>query len=80
MKRKEMLKTIVKLTQENARYKAALKNLETKMKNDKESGSGSRGVILNEKELTEVLEIAGMTEKEINAIFYDNCEEVAYEP
>lgn len=79
MKRREMLKAILKLTEENARYKAALKNLETKMKNDKEIREG-RDALLDEKELTEVLEIAGMTDKEVNAIFYDNCKEVAYEP
>lgn len=79
MKKDEMIKLILKLTEENARYKAALKNLETKIKNYKE-GDSDRKALLDEAELTEVLEIAGMTDKEVNAIYYDNCKEVAYEP
>lgn len=77
MKRKDLLLALV---EENTRYKAALQNLKLKIKTDKECHK-DRKALLNEKELNEVLEIAGLLDKEVTAITFDNVpNEVAYEP
>lgn len=69
---------LLSLTKKTARMKAALQLLKAKIKNDKSKGSG-RHALLNEDELNEVLEVAGMLEDDVNVIQFDNCRDIAYE-
>lgn len=68
---------LLSLTEKTARMKAALQLLKTKIKNDKNKGSG-RHALLNEDELNEVLEVAGVLEDDVNVIQFDNCKDIAY--
>lgn len=68
---------LLSLTEKTARMKAALQLLKTKIKNDKSKGSG-RHALLNEDELNEVLDVAGMLEDDVNVIQFDNCKDIAH--
>lgn len=68
---------LLSLTKKTARMKAALQLLKAKIKNDKSKGSG-RHALLNEDELNEVLEVAGMLEDDVNVIQFDNCKDIAH--
>lgn len=67
-------KIIEKLTKENKRYKRALYFLKMKLMYARSDGKDS---ILN-KDIDDVLDMAKLN-KTKNFIFYDNCDEVAYE-
>lgn len=71
----EEIKLLIKLTAENTRYETALKYMKAISDNDVAkdySGNISRD------DLVAALRIAGIEEKEINVITFDNCEDVAY--
>lgn len=74
----EEMKMLLALVEENTRLKLALENLKVKMKNDKEASTTRDHALLNETELNEVLEIAGMLDRNVDVITFDNCREVAY--
>ena len=72
----EEIKLLLKLTEENTRYETALKYMKAISDNDVAkdySGNISRD------DFVAALRIAGIEEKEINVITFDNCEDVAYE-
>ena len=77
MKNDQILQKLLILTEENTRMKAALTML--KMQRDKCVEKDS-SYILEIEEANEILSIAGMADKEITAIYFDNCKEKAYEP
>ena len=71
----EEIKLLLKLTEENTRYETALKYMKAISDNDVAkdySGNISRD------DFVAALRIAGIEEKEINVITFDNCEDVAY--
>lgn len=71
----EEIKLLLKLTKENTRYETALKYMKAISDNDVAkdySGNISRD------DFVAALRIAGIEEKEINVITFDNCEDVAY--
>ena len=72
----EEIKLLLKLTEENTRYETALKYMKAISDNDVAkdySGNISRD------DFVAALRIAGIEDKEINVITFDNCEDVAYE-
>jgi hypothetical protein len=71
-------KMMLELTEKVTRLRAALQLLKVKIKNDKEGRTGDRRALLNEEELNEVLEVAGMLEDDVNVIKFENADEVAY--
>lgn len=71
----EEIRLLLKLTEENAKYVAAFNYL--KSISDEIIERGRSGVISRE-ELEEALKIAGLEEKEIDVIQFDNCKDVAY--
>lgn len=65
----EEMKMILKLTEENARMRCALNLLKQKFSEN-----------LNQDDLSMILDIAGMNNREVNVICFDNApNEVAYE-
>ena len=69
----EMLKMIVNLTEENTRMKVALKYLYGEYKRLVEKD-------YSHEEIELALKLAGILDKEVNVIYFDNAEkEVAYE-
>jgi len=71
----EEIRMLLKLTAENTKYVAAFNYL--KSISDEIIERGRSGVISRE-ELEEALKIAGLEEKEIDVIQFDNCKDVAY--
>ena len=59
------MSVIVDLVAENTQYRMALQNLKTKIENDKKDRAKSRA-LLDEEELNEVLEIAGLLDCDID--------------
>lgn len=75
MKNGEVLQKLLTLTEENTRMKAALTML--KIQRDKRVEKDS-SYVLEIEEANEILSIAGMADKEVTAIYFDNCEDKAY--
>ena len=75
MKNSEAMTLLLSLVEENARMRAALTNLKTKMKNDArvrhEQNIGGK-CVLNEDDLNEVLAIGGMLDKDIDTSIWDH--------
>ena len=77
MKNSEVMQKLLDLTEENARLKSALKILKLlKQKTETED----RSYVFDRHEVDMILSVAGMDDKEITAIYFDNCKEKAYEP
>ena len=73
----EEMRLLLKLTEENARFEAALKYL--KSISDSDIAKDYTGII-NRDELVTAMMIAGIEDKEVNVITFDNAPgEVAYE-
>lgn len=68
----EELKMIIKLTEENTRFRAAMNYLKKDFLKDEERGYGNDGA-------KTALELAGMLDKEVEAITFENCPDVAME-
>lgn len=76
MKNGEVLQKLLTLTEENARMKAALKTV--KHFRD-EAVKDKRNCVLDLEEADAILNIAGMADREVQAIYFDNdSTEVAY--
>lgn len=67
----ETTKLLMKLVEENAKFKAALDYLKQKYEHDKERGYANADVGI-------ALGFAGMLPKEVKVIKFDNCNDVAY--
>ena len=67
----ETTKLLMKLVEENAKFKAALEYLKIKYEHDKERGYENTDVGI-------ALGFAGMIQKEIKVIKCDNCDDLAY--
>lgn len=72
----EIIKTLMNLKEENTRYSVAFKYLKSVSDHDKSKGYGGN---VSRTDLEAAMNIAGLEEKEINVITFDNCEDVAYE-
>ena len=73
----EKMKLLLKLTEENARYEAALKYLKSISDSDIAKDYTGR---IDRDELVIAMRIAGIEDKEVNVITFDNApDEVAYE-
>ena len=68
----EMTKTLMKLVEENAKYKVALEFLKQEYAHDKEKGYAN-------KEVGMALGFVGMLPKEVKVIEFDNCKDTAME-
>ena len=77
MTNNEVFNRLLALTEENARLKAALNML--KYQRDKRV-EDERTYVLEIKEADAILSIAGMADKEIEGICFDNDSEIAYVP
>lgn len=71
----EEIRLLLKLTAENAKYVAAFNYL--KSLSDDGVERGYPGTIGRE-DIENALKIAGLEEKEIDVIQFDNCKDVAY--
>ena len=71
----EEIRLLLKLTEENAKYVAAFNYL--KSISDDFVARGYSGSIGRE-EIETAMKIAGLEEKEIDVIQFDNCKDVAY--
>ena len=68
----EEMQMILELTKENARLKAAMALVKANYESGKKDGLGKNEEVY--------LKVAGMLDKEVNAIYFDNDRtEVAYE-
>ena len=72
----EEIRLLLKLTEENAKYLAALKHLK---KLSDESVAKSYSGILSRDDVEAAMRIAGLEDREVSIITFDNCEDVAYE-
>jgi len=68
----ETTKLLMKLVEENARFKAALEYLRIKYEKDKSKGYESTDVGV-------ALGFAGILQEEVEVIKFDNCNDVAME-
>ena len=71
----EEIRLLLKLTAENAKYVAAFNYL--KSISDDSDDRGYSGTIGRD-EIETAMKIAGLEEKEIDVIQFDNCKDVAY--
>lgn len=71
----EEIRMLIKLTAENTKYVAAFNYL--KSISDDSVNRGYSGTVGRE-EIENVMRIAGLEEKEIDVIQFDNCKDVAY--
>lgn len=72
----EEIRLLLKLTEENTRYITALKYMKAISDNDVESGYSGN---ITRDELEDAIRIAGLEEKELKVISFDNCKDTAYE-
>ena len=72
----EEIRLLLKLTAENVRFETALKYMKSLSDESVEDG---RSGYINRDDFLVALKIAGMEDKEVNVIKFDNCEDVAYE-
>ena len=72
----EEMKLLLKLTEENARFEAALNYL--KSVSDTSIAKEYSGSIGRD-DFEAAMSIAGIVDKEVEVITFDNCEDVAYE-
>lgn len=71
----EEIRMLLKLTEKNTRYETALKYMKAISDNDVAKGYSDS---ISRDDLVDALRIAGIEDKEINVITFDNCEDTAY--